>query len=137
MSKALCHIETFDQDGNLSEESATVDDVTIGSLIDRERDTWSTTLRIYGDGQELALSLSSGHAALLLTTGPDDFYDRVGEASLRGSVEFVHGGQAADHPRRHVLSVETATTVAREFLLGGRITPLSSEWEKQESFQSE
>jgi hypothetical protein len=45
-----------------------------------------------------------------------DFFDLVGKSDDTGEVSFVHGGQPAEHPARHVVTREMAVNGAKAFL---------------------
>jgi len=70
----------------------------------------------------------------LCTTGVDDFHDRVSDPAHVGTVQFVHGGQPAEHPRRHVLDVDAAMEIVLAFLRERRGSRCSAGWEKQDAF---
>lgn len=102
-------------------------DAAIGSL----REAWSATLWVRSDMQELAVSFSRGLIAILLIAGPDDFYDLDAEEPLPGRIAFAHGGQEAEHPRRHCVPLPEARAWLAKFLICGSLSPEGSRWERQ------
>jgi hypothetical protein len=66
--------------------------------------------------------------------GDDEFYDLVGDRSLRGWDELVMGGQLTRIPRRHLVTFEDARSATLEFLTTGTIR-LSQWWERQGRFE--
>lgn len=105
-------------------------------ILESIQTAWSVTLRILGRGQEMAVSFSNGLAAIMLTAGEDDFYDFVAREPQNGWAEFVHGGQPAEHPRRHCVSALEALSCVKEFLLKGSVALPDTRWERQEKYQN-
>ncbi len=60
----------------------------------------------------------------------DEFFDLIGDSSLKGTNEFVEGGQLVDHPQRHVVAATDAVEAALKFARSGELTP-DREWERQ------
>jgi hypothetical protein len=71
---------------------------------------------------------------VLAHLGYDDFYDLVGDPSLRGFDEVMIGDQLTPVPRRHLVSFDDAQRAILEFLRTGTIL-LSTRWERQGEFQ--
>jgi hypothetical protein len=127
------HVERFEQGGVRSESTIEVADVE--ALVRSLADAWSATVRFRLGRQEFAVSTSDGRAAILLAAGDDDFFDRLADASAPGWTEFVHGGQAAPHPSRHVMSIDEALRVVAELVARGGIELPSPRWERQGGIQ--
>lgn len=113
-----------------------LDPNTLDEIVDSLRGAWSATLRIPGNVQELALSFSSGSAAVALIAGEDEFYDLLASEPREGWAEFVHGGQPAEHPRRHCVSTADAMAYATEFLRRGSLRLPDARWERQGDHQT-
>jgi hypothetical protein len=65
-----------------------------------------------------------------------DFYDLIGDPSLRGWDSLVLGDQLTPIPKRHLVDFADARQAALTFLQSGTIT-LSPRWERQGDFQQE
>ncbi len=105
------------------------------ALLDSLHGAWSATVRIPGDDQEMAVSFSSGKAAVMLTAGEDEFYDLVGDATVGGWTPFVHGGQLAEHPSRHCVARPDAEVRVVDFLRSGACSLPDPRWERQGKYQ--
>jgi hypothetical protein len=71
---------------------------------------------------------------VVVALGDDEYYDLVGDQSLRGWVELVMGGQLTRIPRRYLVTFEDARSATVEFLAAGTIR-LSQRWERQGRFE--
>jgi hypothetical protein len=82
--------------------------------------------------QYLGMSASEGRYMVTAQTGPDSFYDLIGDPDAEGEEEdFCIGGQAAGWPRRKLVSVEDAVEVALRYLRHGRLAG-GRVWEGQD-----
>ena len=82
--------------------------------------------------QYLGMSASEGRYMVTAQTGPDAFYDLIGDPDAEGEEEdFCIGGQAAGWPRRKLVSVEDAVEVALHYLRHGRLAD-GRLWERQD-----
>jgi hypothetical protein len=73
---------------------------------------------------------------VLADLGDDQFYDMLGDPSLRGWHPLLLGGQLTPTPQRHLVSLDDARQAALTFLEQGTV-PLSSRWERQPPFQDQ
>jgi hypothetical protein len=89
----------------------------IGATLLRIAGDWSSTLYMESDDadEELMITTSRTACAVLLRIG-ESFYDLLGDSLEEGVTEFIHGGQPAQHPRRHLVSSGLAVESARCFL---------------------
>jgi hypothetical protein len=100
--------------------------------------------RLGGDGTADLVLEHQGHRLyiaggperfnVLADLGDDQFYDMLGDASLRGWHPLLLGGQLTPIPQRHLVSLEDARQAAVAFVEQGTI-PISSRWERQLSFE--
>lgn len=98
---------------------------------------WSTTIEMATDAAQMMITASAGGYAVFASVGEDQFFDLVGDPSARGNAEFVHGGQPAEHPRRHIVPLRLALEAAAAFFQQPT-NPLhvgGLQWEKQEDGQ--
>lgn len=128
-------VEQHEADRTRHEWTVDVDPSTVKSFLESLQGAWSATLRIPGNGQEMAVSLNEGRVAILLSVGDDEFYDLIAGEPLDGWTEFVHGGQMAEHSRRHCVSVSEAVACAAEFLKSRAVPLPNARWEHQEEHQ--
>jgi hypothetical protein len=68
--------------------------------------------------------------------GNDQFYDLIGDPSLRGWHPLLVGGQLTTTPQRHLVPLADARQAALTFLEHGTI-PISPRWERQLPFEDE
>ena len=94
---------------------------------------WSTTIELTCGGNAMLISASNGHYAVMVNVDDgSDFFDLVGEPLDVGDVAFVHGGQPAEHPARHVVAREMAVQAAKAFIRGRDASPSKDFlWERQ------
>jgi hypothetical protein len=134
--KHKCNIEEFQPDGAHADHARALDSLEVGALFYSLADKWSSIVNISINGQSLSISFSRGNCAVMAALGEDDFYDLVGDLGAAGWIEFVHGGQPAEHPRRHCVPIAMATKVTERFIDGFAIDPCDGNWEQQKSSQS-
>jgi hypothetical protein len=94
----------------------------------------TTILTIEHDGRILYAAGGPDLFNVLAALGDDEFYDLVGDRSLRGWARLVMGGQLTRVPRRHLVTFEAARSAALEFLATGTVR-LSERWERQGRFE--
>lgn len=133
--KIECHVEQHEAGGAHRQWTVNLDRSTIAEVFDSLCGAWSVTMSIPGDGQETWVSFSGGMAAVTLAVG-GEFYDFVASEPKAGWVNFVHGGQPADHPRRHCLSISEVTAIVGDFLAAGSVSVDNVRWEHQGEYQS-
>jgi Immunity protein Imm1 len=73
---------------------------------------------------------------VLADLGDDQFYDMIGDPSLRGWHPLLLGGQLTPTPQRHLVGLDDARQAALTFLEQGTV-PISSRWERQPTFENE
>ena len=96
---------------------------------DASLDVVMTMLRSFGDEwcalihlersetETLFLAASNGRYAVTMQRG-GDFFDLVGDEHAEGAVEFVHGCQPDQWPRRLLVPLDLALSAARSFFDG-------------------
>ena len=99
-------------------------------------DDWSTTIELATGENAMLITASSGRYAVMVNMGNgNDFFDLVGEPGAIGDVAFVHGGQPAEHPVRHVVKRELAVEAARSCIRDGGVSlPENLLWERQSQY---
>jgi hypothetical protein len=101
----------------------------IASTMSTIANDWSATLFLErGEDDHLFLSASEGRYAVTIKRGAD-FFDLVGDPTLRGRTQFPFGGQAGEHPRRHVVPLALVLAAAKAFL--GLAPDDDLDWERQ------
>jgi hypothetical protein len=104
-------------------------------LLERLVTSPSVSIEIHREPIRLIASLSDGNCALLVMAGDDDFYDLIGDRDAKGWATFTHGGQPADHPRRHFVSQEKLLEAVMAVVHEGKLSS-EHEWERQGAFQT-
>jgi hypothetical protein len=66
-------------------------------------------------------------------TGPDHFFDLVGDRNAKGSRQLVVGGQNSDAPARHCVTKDRALQEFWRFLASNHIEVSGDHWERQGS----
>jgi hypothetical protein len=94
----------------------------------------TTSLVLEHDGRRLYVGGGPDRFNVLAELGYDDFYDLLGDPSLRGWDSLVLGDQLTPIPKRHLVGFEDARQATLTFLERGTI-PLSPRWERQGEFQ--
>jgi len=135
--RTTCLIETYDLDGTRHQTEIEADEQGLSELLESFREAWSATLRFEGNHQQLVVSFSSGHAAVMIDAGPDEFYDLLGNRSSIGWMKFVHGGQMAEHPIRHIVTFAAALAMTVEFVRQRKLPIDTTRWERQGEFQAD
>jgi hypothetical protein len=132
-----CTIEAFVRQGNghVERRVSSISESELMAILDRLTEHWSTSIQLARDSQRLVLAASSGLFALTAMLGEDDFYDYVGSPDATGWTPFVHGGQPAEHPRRHCVRLEDVRRILLAFIRGQDIDRMDSRWERQGEFQ--
>jgi hypothetical protein len=126
------HSQTGHSDEDIGIAEVGADYENLGAFLEGIRNDWSATVRFErSDAEQLFVSASNGHYAVLLLRG-DEAFDLVGDPSQGGTIEFVHGGQPAPHPARHVAPASLALEAARAFLRNSEWSTPSFRWEPQE-----
>jgi threonine dehydratase len=79
-----------------------------------------------------SLLVGADHDRFIATAqlAEDAFYELVGDPAAGGLVDFPVGGQASDHPARHIVTREDARAVASEFLATGTVDVGTGRWER-------
>lgn len=84
-----------------------------------------------GNDERLLVALSGAKAFVGLDDGPDGIFQFVaGDKHADGTQPLIIAGQETDIESRSVLCLETAATVAEEWLKGGRQSALGT-WERK------
>jgi hypothetical protein len=96
----------------------------------------TTALVLEHHGRRLYVGGGPDRFNVLAQLGYDDFYDLIGDPSLRGWDSLVLGDQLTPIPKRHLVDFADARQAALTFLQSGTIT-LSPRWERQGDFQQE
>jgi Immunity protein Imm1 len=102
----------------------------------RLRGDGTADLVLEHQGRRLYVAGGPEQFNVLADLGDDEFYDMIGDPSLRGWHPLLLGGQLTPTPQRHLVSLDDARRAALTFLEQGTI-PLSSRWERQPSFEDE
>jgi hypothetical protein len=95
---------------------------------------WSTTIELSAGKNTMFIS-ASGHDYAVMVNVEDgrEFFDLVGEPNAVGEIDFVHGGQLAKHPLRHVAKRAVVVDIASSFIrTGGADLPKDFPWERQQ-----
>jgi hypothetical protein len=92
------------------------------------------TLVLEHHGRRLYVGGGAERFNVLAELGYDDFYDLIGNPSLRGRVSLMLGDQLTPIPKRHLVGSDDARQAALTFLELGTI-PLSPRWERQGDLQ--
>lgn len=114
---------------------------------DREKlpatpDSVKTAIEKLASGIVGTLQLSSGSEELWASggpelfnvwarTGPDHFFDLIGDPGAKGMRELVVGGQSSEVPARHCLSKDEAIQAFWGFLSSGHVEVSGDHWERQ------
>jgi len=131
-----CNIEEFPARGPSKTKRAAVGGTEdFERLLDSYAKSPSVSIEIQRDPVKLIVSLSSGDYAVLAATGEDDFFDLVGDPDAKGWATFNHGGQPANHPRRHFVTKKLLLEAVMAVLRDGKISD-QHQWEKQGEFQT-
>jgi hypothetical protein len=102
----------------------------------RLRGDGTADLVLEHQGRRLYVAGGPERFNVLADLGDDQFYDMIGDPSLRGWHPLLLGGQLTPTPERHLVSFADARQAALTFLERGTM-PLSSRWERQPSFEDE
>ena len=113
-----------------------IDDPTIERIEEAIRQMggdWDTTIELSGYKNAMFISANGERYAVMVNVEDGrEFFDLVGEPNAVGEIDFVHGGQTAKHPLRHVANREVAVDVAKSFVRnGGASLPQEFTWERQ------
>jgi hypothetical protein len=129
-------IEILEKKNGAQEEVRDASLDVVRALLSSHQDDRSTTLILErAETDVLFLSMSSGRNAVTEQRG-DYFYDLVGDPSAEGESEFVHGGQPAMHPNRHVVSLALAEHALVRFMGEADENSSALRWERQESSET-
>jgi hypothetical protein len=88
------------------------------------------------EGRRLYVAGGPERFNVLADLGDDQFYDMLGDPSLRGWHPLLLGGQLTTTPQRHLVSLDDARQAALTFLEQGTVS-ISSRWERQPPFEDE
>lgn len=130
-----CNMDQYETDGTCRQWTVDADRANANEVLRSIQDAWSATMRVPGRDQDMMVSFSNGMVAVMIAAGGDDFYDLVAREPQNGWVEFVHGGQPADHLRRHCIPIGEALTWVIAFLDNGGIALPDARWERQGDVQ--
>jgi hypothetical protein len=84
-----------------------------------------------GGYPRIMVAVDRGRFMATATLGPDTFYDRLGDSSATGDVDFTIGGQLIDGiPARLVLGQQQVLAVLRSFVESGAVD-VSKDWVRQ------
>jgi len=89
------------------------------------------TLKLSRGGEELWASGGPNQFSVWAVTGPDNFFDLVGNPNARGSTELIIGGQRVDHPRRHSVDATQVQQTFWLFLTKGHVPVSDGQWDAQ------
>ena len=89
------------------------------------------TLKLTRGAEEMWASGGPEWFNVWAVTGPDDFFDLVGDRDARGTLWLVVGGQASEVPARHCVSKHKALQAFWGFLASGHIEVSNESWERQ------
>jgi hypothetical protein len=96
----------------------------------------TTTLVLEHHGRRLYVGGGPDRFNVLAELGYDDFYDLIGDPSLRDRDSLVLGDQLTPIPKRHLVDFADARQAALTFLELGTIS-LTPRWERQGDFRQE
>jgi hypothetical protein len=102
----------------------------------RLRGDGTADLILEHQGRRLYVAGGPERFNVLADLGDDQFYDMIGDPSLRGWHPLLLGGQLTPTPQRHLVSLDDARQAALTFLEQGTV-PISSRWERQPTFENE
>jgi hypothetical protein len=91
------------------------------------------TLKLNNGAEELWASGGPAWFNVWAVTGPDHFFDLIGDRQARGSRELVVGGQASEVPARHCVTKDRALQAFWGFLASGHVEVSEDQWERQGS----
>ena len=91
------------------------------------------TLEINNGGEQLWASGGPEWFNVWAQTGPDRFFDLVGDPDAKGTRELIVGGQSSEVPARHCATKERALQAVWGFLSSGHIEVSDERWESQGS----
>jgi Immunity protein Imm1 len=127
--RSLCGEDVWD-------ETITPSPEALDAALRRLNGDTTTTLVLEHHGRRLYVGGGPDRFSVLAELGYDDFYDLIGDPSLRGRDSLVLGDQLTPIPKRHLVGSNDAREAALTFLELGTI-PLSPRWERQGDFQQE
>jgi Immunity protein Imm1 len=102
----------------------------------RLRGDGTADLILEHQGRRLYVAGGPERFNVLADLGDDQFYDMIGDPSLRGWHPLLLGGQLTPTPQRHLVGLDDARQAALTFLEQGTV-PISSRWERQPTFENE
>jgi len=108
----------------------------LDAALRRLRGDGTADLVLEHEGRRLYVAGGLERFNVLADLGDDQFYDMLGDPSLRGWHPLLLGGQLTPTPQRHLVSLDDARQAAMTFLAQGTI-PISSRWERQLPFEDE
>jgi hypothetical protein len=131
--KVRAKLERFTKMARCVENIDEPTDERIEETIDGMDHDWSTTIELTCGKNTMLISASNGRYAVMVNMSDStDFFDLVGKPHDAGNIAFVHGGQPAEHPARHVVPREEAAEAAKAFVRDcGASLPRDFPWEKQ------
>jgi hypothetical protein len=91
------------------------------------------TIRLGHGAEELWASGGPQCFNVWAVTGPDHFFDLVGDRHAKGSRELVVGGQTSEVPARHCVTKNQALQAFWGFLASGHLELSDDKWERQGS----
>jgi hypothetical protein len=127
--KLSCRLERWTRSGCAESDLGDLDVEGILQVVAAARNDWSTTVHVERSNQTMSISVSHGKFAVMLQRADDDFFDLLASKTQRGWDQFVHGGQPAEHPRRHIVNFAGVGAALRHWARDGTIE--SSRWERQ------
>jgi hypothetical protein len=128
--KIECEIEKYGHDGRRSEHTVLLLGIEqMETLVEALAQEWCASLRLYGDGQELRVCLSSGDCAVFAMLEDGAAVDLVGRAEALGFVGFVEAGRHVERPRRLCVSRGTAKAALKAFAAGLPVDAAEACWE--------
>jgi hypothetical protein len=90
------------------------------------------TLQLTNGSEELWVSGGREFFNVWARTGPDYFFDLIGDPQAKGTRELVVGGQISELPARHCISKDRALQAFWGLLSTGHIEVASDQWERQD-----
>jgi hypothetical protein len=108
----------------------------LDGALGRLRGDGTADLVLEHQGRRLYVAGGPERFNVLVDLGDDQFYDMIGDLSLRGWHPLLLGGQLTPTPQRHLVSLDDARQAALTFVERGTI-PISSRWERQLPFEDE
>ena len=117
-------------------ETITPSPETLDAALRRLRGDGTADLMLEHQGCRLCVAGGPDRFNVLADLGDDQFYDLIGDPSLRGWHPLLLGGQLTPTPQRHLVPLEDALQAALTFLEQGTV-PISPRWERQLPFEDE